>query len=312
MTEWPNNNNTSEQATLKQSHIAYKHTLSERKHNRMTVSIPTSNQSVLKEIHPECSLEGLMLNLKLQYFSHPMQRANSLEKTLMLGKVECRMRRGWQKMKWPHGITDSMAVNLGKLREMVRDREVWHVAVHGIPKSHTQLGNWTTASGGLFSSPHSQVRKKERRLSQLVCPGSKCSGSHILILGPCFLKLILVCSHLYFLHASVLSHTVMSHSLWPHELMGFPRQEYWSGLTFPPPGDLSDPEIEPVPSVSSAWAGRSFYCWNTWEAPKCNHLWKEAQEGGDISIPIGDSCRYSAETSTILSRNYCLIKNKYI
>ena len=100
------------------------------------------NQSILKETSPECSLEGLMLKLKLKYFGHFMQRADSLEKTLMLGKIERGWRRGWQRMRWLDGITDSMNMNLGKLREMVKDREAWHAEVHGISKSWTRLGVW--------------------------------------------------------------------------------------------------------------------------------------------------------------------------
>ena len=96
-----------------------------------------SNQSVLKEINPKYSLEGLMLKLKLQYFGHLMLRANSLEKTLMLGKIESRRRRGQQRMRWLDGITDSMNMNLSKLREIVKDRETWRAAVRGITKSHT-------------------------------------------------------------------------------------------------------------------------------------------------------------------------------
>ena len=116
-----------------------------------------SNKSILKEISPGCSMEGLMLKLKLQYFGHMIQRTDSLEKTLMLGKIEGRRRRGWHRMRWLDGVTSSMDMSLNKLQKLVMDRKAWSATVHRVVKTQTRLSNWTEMSVSCLSFGLTQI-----------------------------------------------------------------------------------------------------------------------------------------------------------
>ena len=137
---------------------------------RVTWTARRSNQSILKEISPGCSLEGLMLKLKLQYFGHLIRRADSLEKTLMLGKIEGKRRRGWRRMRWLDGITNLMDMGLGGLQELMIDREAWHAVVHAVAKSWTRLSNWTELKQALDYSILYHKQCAEFSTTYALCP----------------------------------------------------------------------------------------------------------------------------------------------
>jgi len=135
-----------------------------------------SNQSILKEINPEYSLEELMQKLKLQFFDYLVQRADSLEKTVMLGKMEGKRRRGWQRMKWLDGMSNSMDMNLSKLQEMVKDREGWHTPAHGVAKNGTWLSYWTTKKYCSWDFPNSSAIKNPSAMQEMQEPWVQAQG----------------------------------------------------------------------------------------------------------------------------------------